>query len=156
MCVWELCFEEKMEGRNTKAQTAPTGAPAGAGAGASTGAGQQAQVPRLWNAEMSDFFAALDKYHPTVPDAVVLHHLSKSGVNVKDPRIARLVALAADKFLAEIIYESKQSAILKKRNKGKDKRKLEEISECLQLSDLNQALQAKRISISRRIRENEE
>jgi transcription initiation factor TFIID subunit 10 len=90
-----------------------------------------------------------------VPDSVVQYHLSKSGVNVKDPRISRLVALAADKFLAEIIYESKQTAILKKRKQGKDKRKLEEISECLQLSDLSQALQAKRISISRRIRDDE-
>jgi transcription initiation factor TFIID subunit 10 len=118
---------------------------------------QQGSIVSLkhWNADLSDFLLSLDNYHPTVPDSVVQYHLSKSGVNVKDPRISRLVALAADKFLAEIIFESKQSAILKKRNKGKDKRKLEEISECLQLSDLSQALQAKRISISRRIRDDE-
>jgi transcription initiation factor TFIID subunit 10 len=118
---------------------------------------QQSSIVSLkhWNADLSDFLLSLDNYHPTVPDSVVQYHLSKSGVNVKDPRISRLVALAADKFLAEIIFESKQSAILKKRNKGKDKRKLEEISECLQLSDLSQALQAKRISISRRIRDDE-
>ena len=108
-----------------------------------------------WNAEMSEFFTLLDKYHPTIPDSVVQYHLSKSGVNIKDPRITRLVALATDKFLAEIIFETKQLSTMKKR-KGKDKRKIDEISECIQLSDLSQVLQTKRIGITRKFKENDE
>lgn len=108
-----------------------------------------------WSAPLSVFFASLDKYTPTIPDAVVQYHLSKSGVNTKDPRVARMVATAADKFLAEIIFESKQLSELKKR-KGKDKRKADEIAECLQLSDLSQVLQSKRISLNRRFKETTE
>jgi transcription initiation factor TFIID subunit 10 len=100
---------------------------------------------------MSDFFSALDTYTPTVPDEVTQYHLLKSGVNVKDPRITKLVSLAADKFLAEIIYEAKQLSLLRMKNsKYKGKRKLEDMSETFEMEDLCRSLEKKKISISAR------
>ncbi len=64
--------------------------------------------------EFCDFLTSLLGYAPTVPESVVCYQLAKSGVQVEPPqsildeRIARLVSLAADKFLAEIVYDARQ------------------------------------------------
>ncbi len=64
--------------------------------------------------EFCDFLTSLLGYAPTVPEPVVCYQLAKSGVQVEpsqsilDERITRLVSLAADKFLAEIVYDARQ------------------------------------------------
>ncbi len=64
--------------------------------------------------EFCDFLTSLLGYAPTVPESVVCYQLAKSGVQVEpsqsilDERITRLVSLAADKFLAEIVYDARQ------------------------------------------------
>ena len=97
--------------------------------------------PNIWNDDLSKFCELVDTYRPTVPDEVVEHILSVSGVAVKDPRINRLVALAADKFLAEIVYEAKQLSLLRKKNySGKSKRKIEELTDTFNMEDLSTIL----------------
>mmetsp|Transcript_3228 Transcript_3228/g.4544 ORF Transcript_3228/g.4544 Transcript_3228/m.4544 type:complete len:134 (-) Transcript_3228:387-788(-) len=56
--------------------------------------------------ELGDFLAALDHYSPTVPEEAARYYLEKSGATVKDDRIARLVALAADRFLADALTDA--------------------------------------------------
>ncbi len=64
--------------------------------------------------EFCDFLTSLLGYAPTVPEPIVSYQLAKSGVQVEpsqsilDERITRLVSLAADKFLAEIVYDARQ------------------------------------------------
>jgi hypothetical protein len=95
-------------------------------------------TPNLWNDDLSRFCEQVDTYKPTVPDEVVENLLIQSGSSINDPRINRLVALATDKFLAEIIYEAKQLSLLRKKNyTGKNKRKVEELTDMFQIEDLS-------------------
>jgi hypothetical protein len=73
--------------------------------------------------------------------------LSKSGVKVCDPRITKFVALAADKFLADIVYESKQTSLLRSQAKPKGKRKIGEANDTFNMEDLSHTLHSRRISV---------
>ncbi|OIT31163.1 PREDICTED: transcription initiation factor TFIID subunit 10-like [Nicotiana attenuata] len=69
-------------------------------------------------------------YTPTIPDELVEHYLGKSGFQCRDVRLIRLVAVATQKFIADVATDAlqhckaRQSAIVKdKRDKQqKDKR----------------------------------
>lgn len=82
----------------------------------------QSTDKRQWSAELNDFLESLDTYTPTIPESVVKYNLQKGGCRVIDPRILKMVGLATDKFVAEIIHESKE--ISKNRHSSK-KRKVE-------------------------------
>ncbi|KAA8521452.1 hypothetical protein F0562_012138 [Nyssa sinensis] len=91
---------------------------------------------------LSDFLASLMDYTPTIPDELVEHYLAKSGFQCPDVRLIRLVAVATQKFIAEVASDAlqqckaRQSAVVKdKRDKQqKDKRLI------LTMEDLSKAL----------------
>ncbi|KAK9273009.1 hypothetical protein L1049_017816 [Liquidambar formosana] len=91
---------------------------------------------------LSDFLASLMDYTPTIPDELVEHYLAKSGFQCPDVRLIRLVAVATQKFIAEVATDAlqqckaRQSAVVKdKRDKQqKDKRLI------LTMEDLSKAL----------------
>lgn len=98
---------------------------------------------------MSDFLASLDSYTPTVPEALSAFHLQRSGAAVKDERICKLVSLAADKFISEIIHESKQMSVLRQQAVKNQKRKTE-MQETLENDDLEGSLAHMRIYLRRK------
>ncbi|CAL5354150.1 hypothetical protein CsSME_00042355 [Camellia sinensis var. sinensis] len=91
---------------------------------------------------LSDFLASLMDYTPTIPDQLVEHYLAKSGFQCPDVRLIRLVAVATQKFIAEVATDAlqqckaRQAAVVKdKRDKQqKDKRLI------LTMEDLSKAL----------------
>ncbi|PSS17598.1 Transcription initiation factor TFIID subunit like [Actinidia chinensis var. chinensis] len=91
---------------------------------------------------LSDFLASLMDYTPTIPDELVEHYLAKSGFQCPDVRLIRLVAVATQKFIAEVANDAlqhckaRQASIIKdKRDKQqKDKRSI------LTMEDLSKAL----------------
>ncbi|XAR69916.1 hypothetical protein NMG60_11001687 [Bertholletia excelsa] len=95
---------------------------------------------------LSDFLASLMDYTPTIPDELVEHYLAKSGFQCPDVRLIRLVAVATQKFIAEIATDAlqqckaRQAAVIKdKRDKQqKDKRLI------LTMEDLSKALREER------------
>jgi hypothetical protein len=92
-----------------------------------------------WGEELNEFLTALDAYNPTFPEATAAFHLEKSGLAVKDERIPKLVSLAADRLLSEIIHEAKQISILRQQSVRSQKRKLE-MSETLEMVDVEASL----------------
>jgi transcription initiation factor TFIID subunit 10 len=77
-----------------------------------------------------------------VPETVSEYFLKVSGASVKDPRVSKLVSLAADKFLADTINLASQNARLRRQNvkipndrKREEKRK-QEITETFEIEDL--------------------
>jgi transcription initiation factor TFIID subunit 10 len=109
----------------------------------------------LWSEDLNDFLAAVDSYNPTVPEAVSTYYLEKSGLAVKDERIAKIVSLAADKLLSEIIDEAKQVSVLRQQSVKSQKRRAE-MDETLEMVDLETCLNQFKILLKRRKVANEE
>ena len=80
--------------------------------------------------DLNAFLKVLDNYKPTVPEAVSQYYAEQRGFSTIDPRAIKLISLAADKFLAEAIHESKEQSLLKKKKTAKatGKRKGDQIS----------------------------
>ncbi|XP_009765050.1 transcription initiation factor TFIID subunit 10 isoform X2 [Nicotiana sylvestris] len=100
---------------------------------------------------LADFLASLMDYTPTIPDELVEHYLGKSGFQCPDVRLIRLVAVATQKFIADVATDAlqhckaRQSAIVKdKRDKQqKDKRLI------LTMDDLSKSLREVKILLMR-------
>lgn len=52
--------------------------------------------------ELSAFLQSLSTYQPVIPDALMRHYLSHAGFKTDDVRVERLIAVAAQKFLADV------------------------------------------------------
>ncbi|KAF3420300.1 hypothetical protein E2986_10278 [Frieseomelitta varia] len=75
---------------------------------------------------LSDFLLQLEDYTPTA-NAISEHYLHTAGFNTTDPRIVRLVSLAAQKFISEVANDALQHCKTRGANqntktKGKDRR----------------------------------
>ena len=126
------------EGGPISATSAPTGS-------------ERPLNPRyIWNEDISNFIQSLDSYDPTIPKEVSQYYLSKSGVNVHDERILKLVSLATDKFMADVIFDSKQYSQLRQRSQNKErKRKAVQSADTLEFQDLVCSLKLRGIKIHR-------
>ncbi|ALC39083.1 Taf10b [Drosophila busckii] len=59
-------------------------------------------------AHLSDFMLQLEDYTPLMPDAVTAHYLNMGGFHADDKRIVRLISIATQKFMSEIIDDALQ------------------------------------------------
>ncbi|XP_055836590.1 transcription initiation factor TFIID subunit 10-like [Episyrphus balteatus] len=57
---------------------------------------------------LGDLIMQLEDYIPTVPDAVSAKFLNAAGFEATDPRIIRLMSVAAQKFISDIANDSLQ------------------------------------------------
>ncbi|XP_047973441.1 transcription initiation factor TFIID subunit 10-like [Salvia hispanica] len=93
------------------------------------------------DAALTEFLASLMDYTPTILDELVEHYLAKSGFQCPDTRLTRLVAVATQKFIADMATDALQQckarpAVIKdKRDKQQKEKRL-----ILTMEDLSKAL----------------
>ncbi|KAG1474069.1 hypothetical protein G6F56_000579 [Rhizopus delemar] len=86
---------------------------------------------------MAEFLALMDNYAPIIPDAVTDYYLNKSGFDCDDVRIKRLLALATQKFIADVATDAFQHCKVRQsgnRKTGKERKTV------LTMEDLSPAL----------------
>ncbi|KAM3289334.1 transcription initiation factor TFIID subunit 10 isoform X1 [Capsicum chacoense] len=95
------------------------------------------------DAALADFLASLMDYTPTIPDELVEHYLGKSGFQCPDVRLIRLVAVATQKFIADVATDALQHCKARQSSVVKDKRDKQQKQDkrlILTMDDLSKSL----------------
>ena len=114
-----------------------------------------------WSEAISVFLKGLDDYRPTVPEALSQYYSQCAGLSADDPRVVKFLSLAADKFLAEIVYDARQFSLARQKGNiikataGKRKASTAEVSisksDIFEMEDLCRSLETRKIYIRRKI-----
>eukprot|EP00048_Salpingoeca_helianthica_P024219 m.30650 g.30650 ORF g.30650 m.30650 type:complete len:176 (-) comp9255_c0_seq1:114-641(-) len=94
----------------------------------------------LLSEDLRILLESMDDFVPTIPDAVTTHYLRRSGFNTSDPRVIRLITLAAQKFITDVAQDAFQHC---KHNRKASKEK----DLVLTTADLSAALKEHGINI---------
>jgi len=97
-------------------------------------------VPISNQPPLSDFLMQLEDYTPTVPDAVVKHYLATSGFDTSDPRVLRLVSLAAQKFVSDVANDALQHCKMRNAGQTMKNSKSKDRKYVMTMEDLGHAL----------------
>ena len=96
-------------------------------------------------------FAAVEDYEPVVPEPVVRHLLQRSGCQPSGPEVARVAALAAQQFAAEILELTKDTRYFRENPRRKKRPKTQDIGsgKTMTLEDLTTSLQKYGIQVEK-------
>ncbi|KAI1418022.1 transcription initiation factor IID, TAF10 subunit [Hypoxylon sp. FL1857] len=77
------------------------------------------KMPTRKDISLKEFLSKMDDYAPIIPDAVTNYYMTKAGLPpppTTDPRLARLIALAVQKFVADIAADAYQYSRIRASN----------------------------------------
>jgi len=97
------------------ASTSSAASPTVVGAGTSANGNSQPQSRQAAedarkDRTLAEFMVMLDEYEPLIPNEVTDYYLQKVGFECEDPRLKRLLSLAAQKFVSDIAGDAFQHA----------------------------------------------
>ncbi|KAH7095509.1 transcription initiation factor-like protein TFIID subunit 10 [Paraphoma chrysanthemicola] len=79
----------------------------------------EARIPAKKDATLREFLGKMDEYAPIIPDAVTNYYLTRAGLPPPpqtSPHLARLLALATQKFIADIAADAYQFSRIRSSN----------------------------------------
>ncbi|KAJ0398444.1 hypothetical protein P43SY_006168 [Pythium insidiosum] len=72
---------------------------------------------RMEDAEqLLEFMDVMASFTPTIPEELVEHYLHQVGFTTSDPRIVRMIALAAHKFVLDVSHDAMQCQRIRAQN----------------------------------------
>jgi len=95
----------------------------------------------------SNILEEIKDFDSSIPDAVVHHFLNHAGMQTSDQRVVRLIAIAAQKFIHDIVSDSLQHCKLR----GAQNKKTKEKKFTLAIEDLAAALEEYGIEVKRQL-----
>jgi len=99
---------------------------------------------------LADFVQQLDDYVPTIPDSVTAFYLNTAGFETTDPRIVRLVSLAAQKFVSDVVNDALQHCKMRASSGQTTKKQLKDKQRLvLTMEDLTPALAEYGINVTK-------
>ncbi|KAI9328163.1 transcription initiation factor TFIID 23-30kDa subunit-domain-containing protein, partial [Obelidium mucronatum] len=69
-----------------------------------------------------DLLALMDECAPLIPDAVTDHYLAQAGFECEDVRVKRLLALATQKFIADVAQDAFHYSKIRQQAMAKEKK----------------------------------
>ncbi|KAG8453142.1 hypothetical protein GDO86_004822 [Hymenochirus boettgeri] len=105
--------------------------------------------PVISTTPLVDFLMQLEDYTPTIPDAVTGYYLNRAGFEASDPRIIRLISLAAQKFISDIANDALQHCKMKGTASGSSRSKSKDKKYTLTMEDLTLALSEYGINVKK-------
>uniref|UniRef100_A0A2K5MZ33 Transcription initiation factor TFIID subunit 10 n=1 Tax=Cercocebus atys TaxID=9531 RepID=A0A2K5MZ33_CERAT len=105
--------------------------------------------PVVSSTPLVDFLMQLEDYTPTTPDAVTGYYLNHAGFEASDPRIIRLISLAAQKFISDIANDALQHCKMKGTASGSSRSKSKDRKYTLTMEDLTPALSEYSINVKK-------
>jgi transcription initiation factor TFIID subunit 10 len=102
--------------------------------------------------DFNQFLGALEEYNPTFPENLTRYYMERAGFAIKDDRILKLVSLAADKVMSEVVYEAKQVSSLRLQGNKTAKRRSDRPADSLDADDLEASLSQFRVYIRKKKR----
>lgn len=86
-----------------------------------------------------------NEFNSSIPEDVINHFLTQAGMKTNDPRMVKLIGIAAQKFIHDIVSDSLQHCKL--RNNQNKKNKEQKLT--LSMADLSSALVEYGIEVKR-------
>lgn len=105
--------------------------------------------PIVSSTPLVDILMKLEDYTPTIPDPVTGYYLNRAGFQASDPRIIRLISLAAQKFISDIANDALQHCKMKGTDSGSSRSKSKDHKYALTMEDLTPALSEYGINVKK-------
>jgi len=110
---------------------------------------QSNQPTRTAGEPLADFMTQLEDYPATIPDSVTAYYLNNAGFEATDPRIVRLVSLAAQKFISDVANDALQHCKMRVSSQAAKKQARDKQQLTLTMEDLTPALAEYGINVTK-------